>query len=130
MRVASPLAHTPWFRLPADRRSAALCRQQAQLVERTASQRAELGEIQTGLKASTAWLQTGFTLVGSIRSHPQVALLSLVAASMPFGKRFTKARNWMLHGLAVHQLYKLLGSIGLLQAVRRGRAGRPHAPGP
>ena len=107
-----------------------MSRQQIRLVERTAAQRVELGEIHAGLKASTAWLQTGLALVGSIRAHPQVALLSLVAASMPFGQRFAKARNWTLRGMAVHQLFKILGSIGLLQAFRRGLARQPPPPSP
>src|SRR5689334_18616315 len=106
MRAAVQLAHMRWLRLPADRRPTALSRQQAQLVERAAAQRAELGEIQAGLKASSTWLRAGLTLVGSIRAHPQLALLSLMAASMPFGKRFTKLRSWTLHGLAMHQLIR------------------------
>ena len=128
--MAAPIVHVDRFRLPAGGKSAALSRQQIRLVERTAAQRTELGEIQASLKASTIWLQTGLALVSSIRAHPQVVLLSLVGASMPFGRRFMKARNWTLHGLAMHQLFKILGSIGLLQAVRRSPARMPPAPSP
>ena len=89
-----------------------------------AAQRRELGELQTRIQASSLWLETGLALVRSVRAHPQVVLLSVLAASMSFGKGVSQARSWTLRGLALHQLYRVMGS-GLLQMFRRRPAPVP-----
>jgi hypothetical protein len=76
------------------------------LVERAARQRTELAEIHANLEQPLAWLQRGLAMVGSIRAHPQVALLSVLAASLTFGRQISKARNWVVRGLAALQLYR------------------------
>jgi hypothetical protein len=96
-------------------RSAALLRRQTRLIERAAAQRAELGAARANLEAPLGWLRKGLAVITAIRSHPQIALLSTLAASLTFVRQTSKVRNWAVRGLAMHQLYKVLAS-GFMRA--------------
>ena len=102
----------------------ALAQEQQRLVGQARLQRVELAGIHAQLQASSLWLDTGLSFVRSIRAHPQVVLLSLLAVSMSFGRQMSQARSWTVRGLALHQLYKVMGS-GLMQALRRRPAETP-----
>ena len=119
-------ARPAWLRSHRREGADALIRRQAGLVGLAAAQRVELAELHAGIQASSLWLETGLGVVRSIRAHPQVILLSLLAASMSFGKDMSQARSWTLRGLALHQLYRVMGS-GVLQMFRRKpEAAPPH----
>lgn len=85
-----------------------LSERQARLVEHAAAQRVELAEIHTGLEKPLTWLLGGLVVIRSVRTHPQVALLSVLAAFLTFGRHISKARSWAARGLAIYQLYKIL----------------------
>jgi hypothetical protein len=127
MRMPASLAGLRWPALRLSGRSAGLALRQAELVERAAAQRIELAELHARIQASSIWLETGLAVVRSIRAHPQVVLLSLLGASMSFGRNMSRAHSWTLRGLALHQLYRVMGS-GLLQMFRRKPAEAPAAP--
>lgn len=91
-------------------RSAAIYRRQTRLIERAAAQRAELGAARANLEEPLSWLRKGLAVITAIRSHPQIALLSTLAASLTFARQTSKVRNWAVRGLALHQLYKVLAS--------------------
>jgi hypothetical protein len=91
-------------------KSAALFRRQARLIERAAAQRAELGEVRANLEEPLGWLRKGLAVITAIRTHPQIALLSTLAASLTFARQTSMVRNWAVRGLALHQLYKVLAS--------------------
>jgi hypothetical protein len=115
-----------WLRPHRREKPAALARRQAGLISLAATQRVELAELHAGIQASSLWVETGLSVARSIRSHPQAILMSLLAASMTFGKGMSQARSWTLRGLALHQLYRMMGS-GLLQMFRRKpEAAPPH----
>lgn len=123
MMSTSPPAMRPNRIIPLSKkeRSAALYRRQALLLERAAAQRTELVAVQAGLEGPLSWMRKGLGVIRTIRSHPQIALLSVLAASLTFGRQASKARNWAVRGLALHQLYKVLAS-GLSRAGAAVRA--------
>jgi hypothetical protein len=123
-----PLMKLPrWLRWDRTVTSAALYLRQAELVGLAAEQRVELAESHARIQASSLWMETGLSVVRSIRAHPQAVLLSLMAASMTFGKGMSQVRSWTLRGLALHQLYRLMGS-SVLQLFRRKPEQDPAAP--
>ena len=122
-----PLMRLPrWLRQDRSGTAAALSLRQMELVGLAAEQRVVLGELQARIQASSVWLEAGLGLVRSVRAHPQAVLLSLMAASMTFGKGMSQARSWTLRGLALHQLYRVMGS-GVLQLFRRRPEQDPAA---
>jgi hypothetical protein len=121
MQLRALMQRPGWLRLDRTGASAALIRRQTELIGHAAAQRVEVAALHARIQASSVWLETGLGLVRSVRAHPQAVLLSLMAASMTFGKGMSQARSWTLRGLAVHQLYRVMGS-GVLQLFR----GRPE----
>jgi hypothetical protein len=93
-----------------NRKPAALSARQALLTGKAAAQRAELAGIHAKLEEPLAWMQRGLTVVNAIRAHPQMAALTALAVSLTFGRHLTRLRNWVVGGLAVHQLYKTVGA--------------------
>jgi hypothetical protein len=93
-----------------NRRAEELSARQVVLSGQAAAQRIELAEIQASLAEPLAWMQRGLGVVNVIRAHPQIAVLTTLAISLTFGRHLTKIRNWLVGGLAVHQLYKTVGA--------------------
>ncbi len=115
-----------WLRSHWRESADALARRQAGLISLAALQRVELAELHARIQASSLWLEMGLGVMRSIRAHPQVVLMSLMAASMSFGRGVSQVRSWTLRGLALHQLYRTMGS-GLLQLFRSKPDRNPAA---
>jgi len=113
-----------------NRRSEELSARQAVLSGQAAAQRAELAEIHASLEEPLAWMQRGLAVVTAIRAHPQIAVLTALAVSLTFGRHLTKIRNWVVGGLAVHQLYKTVGArlLPLLAHRATGTPGDDQEP--
>lgn len=88
----------------------ALSKRHARLIERAASQRAQLAEAHASLEGPLAWVSKGLMVARYIRTHPRVILLSVLAVSLTMGRRIPKAQSWAVRGLAAYQLYKTMGS--------------------
>lgn len=127
MPLQSLMALPRWLRLDRAGTSTALSQHQMALVRLAAKQRVDLGEMHARIQTSSLWVETGLSVVRSIRAHPQAVLLSLMAASMTFGNSVSQARSWALRGLALHQLYRVMGS-GVLQLFRRKQDQGQAAP--
>jgi hypothetical protein len=89
----------------------ALALRRKQLVGRAAQQRDELAAIHRDLRGPVASLMVGLRMAGSVRAHPRVAGISVMATLLTTGLRFTPLRTWWARGLALYRGGKFLHAM-------------------